>query len=119
MTMRNTGLTKAFIAAALIPRFSVVKLDSAEDSVAVATAKTDRFVGVVADPADVPAGKRVDVILEGIAEVRAGATLTKGVDVSVDTQGRVVAAGAGDEVVGWATEAANAADDVISIKLTV
>ena len=119
MTMRNTGLTKAFIAATAIPRYSVVKLDAADDAVAVATAKTDRLVGVLADAAEVPAGKRADVILEGIAEVRAGATVNKGADVTVDTQGRVVAASSTDEVVGWATEAANAAGDIISIKLTV
>lgn len=119
MTMRNTGLVKAFIAATAIARYSVVKLDSADDSVALATAKTDRLVGVCADPKDVPESKRADVILEGIAEVRAGATIAKGADVTVDTQGRVVTAASTDEVVGWATEAANAVGDVISIKLTV
>lgn len=119
MTMRNTGLVKTFIAATAIARYSVVKLDSAKDSVALATSAGDRFVGVSAEPADVAAGDRVDIILDGIVEVRAGATVTKGIDVTANAAGRVIAAQAGDEVVGWTTEAANADGDIISIRLKV
>lgn len=117
MTMRNDGLIKTFIAATAIARYSVVKLDSADKSVALATAKTDPLIGVLSNPRDMAQGSRVDVIFSGIAEVRAGGTVTKGQWVTVDTSGRVVAASTTEERIGRALEAANSADDIIAIEI--
>jgi predicted RecA/RadA family phage recombinase len=117
MTMRNDGLIKTFIAATAIARYSVVKLDSAEKSVALATAASDPLIGVLSNPRDMAQGSRVDVIFSGIAEVLAGGTLTKGAWVTVNTSGQVVAAAASDERIGRALEAANASGDIIAIEI--
>ena len=118
MSLHNPGLTKAFLAATAIPRYRVVKLDAAENSVSLATDVADPLLGVSADPAEVSAGAKVDVYFGGIVEVEAGGVIAKGTRVTVDTEGRVITPGAGtDEIIGRVLEATTAAGDITSIEI--
>ncbi len=118
MSLRNEGLIKTFIAATAIPRYRVVKLDAADDSVALATDVADPLLGVSAEPADVQAGERIDVTFSGIVEVEASAAIAKGAWLTVDTAGRVKAVAMdSDERIGRALTAAVATGDVISIEI--
>lgn len=116
MSLNNPGLIKTFIAATAIPRYSVVKLAAGDNEVGLATAVTDPLIGISAEPADVAAGKRVDVTFTGIAEVRASASINKGAWLTVHTDGRVKPAASTDERIGRALQAA-LANDVLSIEI--
>lgn len=118
MSLNNPGLTKTFTAATAIAKYRVVKLDAADDSVALATAVSDPLIGVSAAPADIASGARIDVTFSGIVLAEAGAAIDKNADLTVDASGRVVASAAGtDSIIGRALEAATAAGDVISIEI--
>ncbi|MGL4938431.1 capsid cement protein [Shewanella sp.] len=114
--MNNQGLVKTFIAATAIPKFTVVKLNAAANSVALAVDPTDPLIGVSAEPADIAAGARVDVVFSGITAVKAGGTITKGAWLTVNASGAVVAATSTNERIGRALEAA-VTGDVISIEI--
>ena len=116
MSLNNPGLIKTFIAATAIPQYSVVKLAAGDNEVGLATAVTDPLLGVSAEPAEVKAGQRVDVIFSGITAVRAAESITKGAWLTVHTDGRVKPAGSTDERIGRALQAA-AAGDVLSIEI--
>lgn len=116
--MNQPGLTKTFIAATAVARYSVVALDAADDSVKLATDVGDSLIGISAEPADVSAGERIDVHFCGIVKVKAGAAVAKGAWLTVDASGRVVTSAAEtDERIGKALSAAAAADDVISVEI--
>lgn len=116
--MNQPGTIKTFIAATAIARFSVIALAAAESSVKLATDKSEYLIGVSAEPVDIEAGERVDVISTGIVEVRAGALIAKGAWLTVDAEGSVITASdAAEERIGRALEAANAADDVIPMEI--
>lgn len=117
MSLNQPGLTKTFIAATLIPRWTVVALAAGDNQVELATDPTGPLLGVSAEPADTPAGKRIDVVFNGIVEVRAGGVVAKGAELMVDAQGRVVTATSTNERIGRALSAANGADDLISIEI--
>jgi len=87
--------TKNFIAGAAIDKNKIVMFGSDDDSVIHATAATDRPVGV--SLAAAASGARVDVALQGVAEVKLGGTIARGGDV---TSG---AAGVGVDLVAAAT----------------
>ncbi|AFT79043.1 hypothetical protein AMBLS11_12350 [Alteromonas macleodii str. 'Black Sea 11'] len=116
--MNNPGLIKTFIATTAIPRFRVVATDAGDKEVKLATDVADPILGVSAEPADVPAGSRIDVTFNGIVEVEAGGAINKMAWLTVDAQGRVVASAAGtDERIGRALTGANAAGDIIDIEI--
>lgn len=117
--MRNIpGLIATCVAATAIPRHTIVALNTADDSVQLATGVSDPLLGVSAEPADIAKGERIDVILNGIAEVRAGGAISKGAWLTVDASGRAIAASAAtNERIGRALNAANTANDIISIEI--
>jgi hypothetical protein len=118
-------LVKAFNAAGTVRKGRVVVLNTSDNQVIEATAATDSLIGVADVPGDttasVASGERVDVQLEGLADAVAGAAITRGALLSVDSAGRVItaAASAGSNVrtIGTALQAAAAANDIISIHL--
>lgn len=114
--MKTDGLIKAFIAATVIPRYAVVRV-TGENEVSVATDVDQALIGVSAEPAETPAGSRVDVLHSGIAEVKASAAINAGAWVTAAAAGAVVTAAATDEYIGRALTAANAAGDVLSIEI--
>lgn len=101
-----------------------VKLTGA-NVIGAATAATDDVVGVLQNkPLSAGVGvfqggsnNAATVMISGVTRVKSGAAVAAGVAVTIDAQGRVVAAGAGAPVVGVTEGAAAAADEVISILL--
>lgn len=91
--MAKPVLTAAFIAESAVTRCRIVKPGTADGSVIQATAAaTDAQFGIVG-ALDGEAGKRVDIIVCGIAEVEFGGTVTRGALVCSDANGKAVAAG--------------------------
>lgn len=118
--MSNPQLFKSFTAGGAITAYRIVKFSAAEIVVAAAAA-TDSLIGVNSD-LTVVGGERVDVLLEGIAFVEAGAAVALGAQLTSDASGRCVtaapAAGVNNRVIGIALEAASAAGDVIRVLLS-
>lgn len=116
--MKNPGLIKQFIAATVIPPHRVVALAAGDNEVALATDVADPLLGTSAEPKAISAGGRIDVTFNGIEEVEAGAAISKGARLTVDSQGRVVTSAEGtDRIIGRALIAANAAGDIISVEI--
>jgi hypothetical protein len=116
MNNRTDGMIKAFVATTLIPRYAVVALTSVYGETRRATGSSQPLHGVSAEAVDAPIGHVTDILLGGIAEVRAGAVLAVGVKVTVDSTSRVVAHTTGSYI-GVTQSAANAANDVITIEI--
>lgn len=119
--MSNLLLSKNYQAAAAISAYTLVKNAAADDQVQAATSGTDLVIGATQDIAPAP-GERVDVALQGITYITAGAAITRGARLMSDASGRVIAAaasaGSNVNTVGVALEAASAAGDVIRVLLS-
>ena len=121
----NTGLIKSFLPTAAIVAFSAVKFGADDNTIALATAASDLTIGftneidVVAD--DVTKGNLVDVVINGIAEARSGAAITRGARLTVDSTGRVItaapSAGTNAQIIGIALKSAASADENIPVLL--
>ncbi|MEM7507635.1 MAG: capsid cement protein [Pseudomonadota bacterium] len=111
----NIGFTKTFIAGGAVRARRLVKFDGSGE-VVEATAAGDDIIGVSDTPGDVSAGDRVDVIMGTQPEVVAGGPVAAGARVTADAQARAVSAAAGNTVVGFAIESADAAGDIITVQ---
>ena len=118
--MSNLILAKAFTAAAAIAPYRIVRLASA-DTVEQAAAVANALIGVNTD-LTIAANERVEVMVQGIAWVEAGAAIALGVLVTTDSVGRGVtaapAAGVNNRHIGIALDAAVAAGDQIRVLLS-
>ena len=118
--MANPGLIKSMVAEAAILANRVVKFGTADGLVVQSAAAADAHIGVVELGQDT-ASARVDVIMDGTAEVTAGAAITRGALLSADSSGRVIAAaasaGANVRTVGTALASAGAAGEIIPVAL--
>lgn len=119
--MRSEGLTKTFIADEAIAANLIVKIGSAAGYVGVADAASDLVLGV-ADSLGAASGDPCDVILGGIATVKAGDTITLGDWLTAESGGKAVpaapAATATANVIGRALAAA-ADGDLIPVLLGI
>ena len=103
--MNIPGLHKAYLAAAAIAAFRIVKHDAANGSVIQAAAAADKSIGV---STELPAAsdETVDIVKNGLASVEYGGTVTRGDLLTSDTVGRAVtaapAAGANVRIIGVA-----------------
>jgi len=109
MSWSNQGLQKAYVASGAIPAYSAVKAGATANTVALATAATDKIIGAVGELPVVDL-ERVDVILDGIADLRAGGTIAAGDLLTAAAGGAVVAATTGDRTIGMALAAAVSGD---------
>ncbi len=111
---------KQYIAETAVGANLIVKPGSTDDYVVQAAAATDKLMGVSGNIAGDAAG-RVDIIKEGIADVIAGGTITRGDPITSDANGKAVvaapAAGANARLIGFA-EVSGVSGDVISILLS-
>jgi hypothetical protein len=116
----NLILAKAFTAAAAIAPYRIVRLASA-DTVEQAAAVANALIGVNTD-LTIAANERVEVMVQGIAWVEAGAAISIGSLVTTDSVGRGVAAapaaGVNNRHIGIALDAAVAAGDQIRVLLS-
>lgn len=118
--MSNPLLYKAYNAGGAINPYRIVRITNA-DTVEQAAAVLNTLIGVNTD-LSVVSGERVEVMMQGIAYVEAGAAIAVGVPVTTDSSGRGItaapAAGANQRIVGFALEAAVAAGDHIRVLLS-
>lgn len=121
--MPNPVLIKSYVAEAAVLPYRVVKFGTADGVVIQSAAAADAHVGVADNLGQATAGSRVDVVQGGIVEAEAGAAITRGALLSVDSSGRVItaaaSAGANVAVIGRALVSAGAAGEIINILLTV
>lgn len=120
--MPNPVTVKSMVAEAAVLPYRVVKFGTADGSVIQATAATDALVGVADNLGQATAGARIDVGVVGIVEAEAGAAITRGALLSVDSSARVItaAASAGSNVrtIGVALVSAGGAGEIINIALS-
>ena len=103
--MSNIQLVKNFIADSALPAFSIASFGSADGHSTVSTGPTVVLLGITTDiPAAI--GDRSDLIVEGLADVTYGGTVTRGDFLTSDASGRAVtaapAAGVNNFVIGMA-----------------
>ena len=118
--MSNPLLFKAYVAGGAINPYRIVRITNA-DTVEQAAAVLNTLIGVNTD-LPIVSGERVEVMMQGIAWVEAGAAITVGAPVTSDSSGRGIAAapaaGANQRIIGFALEAAVAAGDQIRVLLS-
>jgi len=112
--MANPTLIKSFVCLAAVAGRKLVTFGAADGQVATASAVSDPLIGV-SEQIGSRDNQRVDVIVNGIAEVTAGGNITRGAALTSDASGNVVASAAGtDRIVGLAMQNA-VAGDVIDV----
>lgn len=115
--MQNDILVKPFVAEADIPANHIVTFGSAEETVVGASAVSETLIGVTHNT-DTKAGDAADVVMSGTPMVKAGAAITKGTYVTVDSNSQAVGVSAGtDRTIGMALRSASAGD-LIPVLLT-
>jgi len=103
--MGNNGLTKSYLAEAAISAARIVKVGAADYGVLTAAAVSDKIIGISTE-IDAASGERIDVIHEGIADLKLGGTVARGDFLTTDASGQGVtaapAAGTNNQIVGKA-----------------
>ena len=111
--MSNPKLTKTFVAESAIAANRIVKFGSTDDYVVQGAAATDSLIGVVELVAPA-SGERCDVVLDDIAEVKLGGSVTRGGPITSDASGQGVAAapatGVNNRVIGYALASGSSGD---------
>ena len=117
--MALNGLTKSYNAGAAIGARLIVKPGSNDYDVIQGAAVGDLLIGVSTDIA-AASGERVDVIQEGIADVKLGGTVTRGQPITSDASGQGVAAapaaGVNNRIIGFAL-ISGVSGDIIPVQL--
>lgn len=117
----NRDLTKAYKAGGAIPAYSLVKVGAADGEVLAATAVSDLIIGVTTSIA-AASGDIVDVVHEGVVDVKAGGVIARGTFVTTDGSSQGVAAapaaGTNNSVIGRALMTA-ASGDIIPVLLSI
>jgi Uncharacterized conserved protein (DUF2190) len=103
--MARNGLTKSYLAEAAISAFRIVKVGAADLGALQAAAVADKFIGISTE-VDTVSGERLDVIHEGIADLKLGGTVARGDSLTTDASGQGVTAapagGTNNQVIGRA-----------------
>jgi len=99
--MANPDLIKSYIAEAAITPYRIVKFGSADSNVVPASASADALLGICGQVGG-DLGKRVDIVLDDIAEVEFGGSITRGDWLTSDANGKAIPAAAGANVIGRA-----------------
>lgn len=109
------SVIKSARAEAAVAGNRIVKYGTADAQVLQSAAATDLHVGVSTN-LDTDAGDQVDIVKTGPAEVRLGASVTRGQKLTSDASGRAIAAapaaGSNVQIVGIA-DASGVVDDII------
>lgn len=111
-------MTKGYIAAAVVPGYTIVKPGGTAGQVQAGAAAADKVFGV-SDDVDRVANEPINVIHMGEARVLAGAAFAAGDPLMSDASGRAIlaaaAAGTNVRTIGWAREAASALGDIVEM----
>lgn len=105
MAIRTEGtLQKTFYAGATVAANRIVKPGADNTKVVVGAAATDKLIGI-SDNLGAASGETLDVILDGIALVKAGGNIAMGDLITSDATGQaVVTTTASNRVIGVAME---------------
>jgi hypothetical protein len=97
--MANLGLVKSYNAGGAITAYSIVKPGTNDYDVVLAAASSDKCIGITREFA-AASGEPVDVIQDGIANLKLGGTVTRGDLLMSDASGFgiLAAASAGTNV---------------------
>jgi hypothetical protein len=119
--MANNGLTKSYTAEGAIAANRIVKFGSNDWGVLQAAAAADALIGITTE-IDAASGERVDVVHEGIADVKLGGSVTRGGPITSDASGQGVApspaAGTNNRVVGFAL-ISGVSGDIIPVMISL
>ena len=114
--MANPTLTKTFTATGEIAARALITFGSADGQAVVASAATDTLLGV-AEQIGSRENMRVDVIINGIAEVVAGGNVTRGDALTSNAAGKVITSStATDRIIGFAMQS-GVASDIIEVMI--
>lgn len=117
--MANNGLTKNYLAEGAISANRLVKVGAADYGVLQAAAVGDKIIGITTE-IDAASGERVDVVHEGIADLKLGGTVARGDLLTSDATGQgVVAAPAGgtNNRIGAMALISGVIGDIIPVKV--
>lgn len=118
--MANNGLTKSYTAEGAISANRIVKPGANDWGVLQGAAATDALIGITTE-IDAASGERVDVVHEGIADLKLGGTVARGALLTSDASGRGVtaapAAGTNNRVI-CAALISGVLDDIIPVLVT-
>lgn len=115
MAVENKGVTigdRVATASLAALQFGAVKVDASGQIIACSVAG-EKVLGIVQNkPA---AGEAAEVLTLGESKVRAGAAFAAGALLMTNAAGKLITgATAGSTLIGWAFEAAAAADEIVS-----
>lgn len=104
--MANPDLIKSFVAEAAVNPFRIVALGATDGAVLQGAAATDLLIGVSGSIGQATVGGRIDIVLDDIADVEYGGTVTRGQKLTADANGKAVVAapatGVNNEIIGRA-----------------
>lgn len=117
MAIRNEGtIQKTFYAGATVAANRIVKPGADNTKVIVGAAATDKIIGV-SDSLGAASGETLDVILDGVALVKAGGSVSMGDLITSDSTGQGVATTtAANRYIGVALEDA-ASGDLFGVRI--
>lgn len=119
--MANNGLTKSYLAEGTITAQRIVKVGAADYGVLQAAAVGDKLIGIATE-IDAASGERIDVVHEGIADLKIGGTVARGDFLTSDASGQGVtaapSAGTNNRIVGMAL-VSGVSGDLIPVLLSV
>jgi len=116
MASRNEGLQKTYYAGAAIAASRIVKGGADETKVVVGAAATDKLIGI-GDSLGSASGETLDVIIDGIALVKAGGTIAVGDIITSDGTGQALATTtAGNRYIGIAIDP-GVSGDLIGVRI--
>ena len=112
----TSGIEKPLVVTSAVLKNQLAAFSTGDDKAKKATDKTKAVIGVFM--ADAASGKRVNVMLTGVAEVKLGGTVARGDMVTCDASGEgVKATVAGNYTVGVAV-ASGVDGDIIPVLLS-
>lgn len=122
MNRNEFGLIKNFVSAAAIKPNRVIAFGANEGEVETAVSATAKpLIGVSGVIGTTAAGQRIDVYLDGVRTLEAGAAFDQGADLTVDNQGRVVvaspAATVTQRIIGSALGASTALGELVPVHI--
>lgn len=106
---------KDFVTSGTVNAQRIVKFNGTATTVIEGAAATDALLGVSTNEEDAVSGVSIDVVMMGETQVVAGAAVAVGALLTADADGRAVTAAATNRSVGVALTAAAAANDVITV----
>ncbi len=110
MAINHPGDRVPFTSETPVPAYKIVKLGTGPGGCALATAPTDRLIGISYTLNIIEPGVVMDVVQEGPTLVTAGATIAYGDLITTDASGNAITAAVGNNVIAVSMDNAVAGD---------